>query len=286
MNLGLDVKYNKPNRLANTENLDKAYKVTNELLITQNNIVSSNKKVLHIIHHFHPDLQVLLESVGLHSDSDRFYQAQSSVYKHLGLSKSDLSKRPKNLIEIVDNLGIEKIAISLKVLFEEAEAFLPADLIIHHTMDGLFLEQWENQYRLLGLEPHFILLYTPIEWAVEERIQLDIAKLKANTKLIWQPMALRKFHRRLAKRQQQYLYTWRVYMQRLKDWTEKTSTSFSIMKIDDVNSKLKWEDLMKSYNFTVNPEVDLEAIPSRKQVSKYGDPEIQAIHDYFSHGAN
>lgn len=243
----------------------------------------SNKKVLHIIHHFHPDLQVLLESVGLNAESDRFYQAQSSVYKHLGLTVSDTSKRPKNLIEIVDNLGNEKIAISLRVLFEETEAFLPAELIVHHTMDGLFIEEWENQYRLLGLEPHFLLLYTPVEWTVEERIQHDITELKANTKLIWQPIALRKFHRKLAKRQQQYLHTWQEYMQGLKEWTEKTESSYSIIKIDDVNLKRKWEDLMKAHNVTVNPEVDLEAIQSRKQVSKYEDPEIQAIHDYFSH---
>lgn len=242
-----------------------------------------NNRVLHIIHHFHPDIQVLLDALGLNVEMDRFYQAQSSVYKHLGLSESDASIKPKkNLVEKVDNLGFEKIEISLKVLFEETESLLANLLIVHHPLDGLLIGEWEKQYRLLGLEPHFLLLYTPVEWAVENRVQRDIEALKSNTKLIWQPLVLRKFQKRLAKRQQKYLQTWKDCMQGLIIWTKETSSSYSFIEIEDINSETNWEKFITSYN--LNAIRDFQEIQSRKQVGKYADPEIQTIHEYFSRG--
>lgn len=247
---------------------------------TKNHTVTSNTKVLHILHHFHPDLQAVLSAVGLDSDNDRFYQAQSSIYRHLELEQLPSKKELKSkLNDRIRNLGNEKIEVSIKVLFEETESLLPNQLIVHHPIDGFLIAEWEKQYRLLGLEPHFLLLYTPVEWAVEQRVQNDIEGLKSTTKLIWQLAVLRKFQRTLAKRQQKYLQTWKDCMQGLKIWTQETSSSFSMIKIDDINSETNWENFIKSYNLKARN--DFQIIHSRKYVGKYADPEIQAIHDYF-----
>ena len=245
--------------------------------------MTSNTKVLHIIHHFHPDLQPVLNAVGLDTDNDRFYQAQSSIYKHLEIVQIPSKKELKsNLNERIRNLGNKKIEVSIKVLFEETESLLPNQLIVHHPLDGLLIGEWEKQYRLLGLEPHFLLLYTPVEWAVENRVQRDIEALKSNTKLIWQPLVLRKFQKRLAKRQQKYLQTWKDCMQGLIIWTKETSSSYSFIEIEDINSETNWEKFITSYN--LNAISDFQEIQSRKQVGKYADPEIQTIHEYFSRG--
>ena len=245
--------------------------------------MTSNTKVLHIIHHFHPDLQPVLNAVGLDTDNDRFYQAQSSIYKHLEIVQIPSKKELKsNLNERIRNLGNKKIEVSIKVLFEETESLLPNQLIVHHPLDGLLIAEWEKQYRLLGLEPHFVLLYTPVEWAVENRVQRDIEALKSNTKLIWQPLVLRKFQKRLAKRQQKYLQTWKDCMQGLIIWTKETSSSYSFIEIEDINSETNWEKFITSYN--LNAISDFQEIQSRKQVGKYADPEIQTIHEYFSRG--
>lgn len=153
----------------------------------------------------------------------------------------------------------------------------------------LFAEFWDDLLRKKGLSPKYLLVYRPVEQVVDSLVRRDIVEKKSNPNVLKRWLNLRRYQKSLKALQKQYLNSWILHLSEMKKIYEKSPNDCVIIRADEIIDiqKVVYSQLSEQWNLTLH-FVDVKEIYEKDQfarldkISKYGNDEIQDLHDFFS----